>query len=361
VVEDEANYEQLIPSYGGGAEWMTRQSAWQSQIGGAFGYTYGGQGVWWGCYNLTDGNFNCGSGNDARAWYQTIDFPVGGTQLTYMKNFWTSLPWWMLEPNSDAVIWTGAPTDTQRPFQKALTSEGSSGVGISILVAYLPQNSGKTYAGTVSPLFADKVYNCRWFDPRLGTFISISTNVTGVTKWTLPTQPDGTLDWVFLLQSSSDDMSFVSSIKSFGKLRSDSTTSIGMQFTVSAPTMITALGRYYIINQNTQSHILRVIRAGDGVLIAQATIDMNSGQADALGFKYAQLESTVTLASETTYYLVSNEESGGDQWYDDSGTIVSSMVGAIASGVYWDSASSHWVPTMGPGACYGPLTFSYLS
>ena len=62
VIEDEANYEQLkyasmtrnVPG------WLARQSAWQSQIGGAAGYTYGGQGIWWACYNRSYVNGNCG-------------------------------------------------------------------------------------------------------------------------------------------------------------------------------------------------------------------------------------------------------------------------------------------------------------
>ena len=55
IIEDEANYELLkyasmtsnIPA------WLARQSAWQSQVGGATGFTYGGQGIWWACFNRT--------------------------------------------------------------------------------------------------------------------------------------------------------------------------------------------------------------------------------------------------------------------------------------------------------------------
>ncbi|CAF0768727.1 unnamed protein product [Adineta steineri] len=55
ILEDEANYEDIIPPYGGGTvtpKWKTRQSAWQSQIAGTFGFTYGAQGIWWGCYTV---------------------------------------------------------------------------------------------------------------------------------------------------------------------------------------------------------------------------------------------------------------------------------------------------------------------
>ena len=76
----EANYEDLIPLYTNGRvlpKWKTRQNAWQSQIGGTFGFTYGGQGIWWPCYTTKDPDRNCGNGGDARAWYTAIDFSVG--------------------------------------------------------------------------------------------------------------------------------------------------------------------------------------------------------------------------------------------------------------------------------------------
>jgi hypothetical protein len=55
VIEDEANYELL--KYAGMQDnipgWLARQSAWQSQVAGAAGFTYGGQGIWWACFNRT--------------------------------------------------------------------------------------------------------------------------------------------------------------------------------------------------------------------------------------------------------------------------------------------------------------------
>jgi hypothetical protein len=40
--------------------WLARQSAWQSQVAGAAGYTYGGQGIWWACFDRAYKNGNCG-------------------------------------------------------------------------------------------------------------------------------------------------------------------------------------------------------------------------------------------------------------------------------------------------------------
>ena len=145
ILEDESNYEMLISEYGGGAEWKTRQSMWQSQVGGAFGYTYGGQGVWWGCYDFDYQSFNCGPVGSAeyKVWYQTLEFPVGSQQAGFMKQLWTSFAWWEMAPDAAAIVWSAAaPGGTQRPYQKAMPDR-------SVVVAYLPQ-----VKGCVGSLFA---------------------------------------------------------------------------------------------------------------------------------------------------------------------------------------------------------------
>jgi hypothetical protein len=199
VLEDEANYEDIIPPYGGGtvtSKWKTRQSAWQSQIAGTFGFTYGAQGIWWGCYTAQDPNFNCGSGSDARAWYTAIDFPVG-EQMSYMAQFWTSFDWWTLMPDENAIIWISAPTDTQRPYQK------SDGNNRTLIIAYLPiQLNGTVYNGTVRNLSPTGVYTSKWFNPRNGTYTVIGEgwipSKDGL--WNIPTQPTAADDWVLMIQ-----------------------------------------------------------------------------------------------------------------------------------------------------------------
>jgi hypothetical protein len=199
VLEDEANYEDLIPSYTGGAvipKWKTRQSAWQSQIGGAFGFTYGGQGIWWACYTTQDTNGNCGSGSAARAWYTAIDFPVG-EQMSFMAHFWTSFDWWTLAPDANAIVWSSAPTDTQRPYQK------TDGNNRTLVIAYLPlQLNGTVYNGTVRNLSPTGVYISEWFNPRDGTYSIIDKGwmPTKDGSWNIPAQPTATDDWVLKIQ-----------------------------------------------------------------------------------------------------------------------------------------------------------------
>jgi hypothetical protein len=199
ILEDEANYEDLIPYYTGGVvlpKWKTRQSAWQSQIAGAFGFTYGGQGIWWACYTTQDTNPNCGNGSAARAWYTAIDFPVG-QQMSLMAHFWTSFAWWTLAPDGNAIIWSSAPINSQKPYQK------TDGNNRSLVIAYLPlQMNGTVYNGTVRNLSPTGVYNAQWFNPRNGTYSIIDEGwmPTKDGSWSLPTQPTAADDWVLKIQ-----------------------------------------------------------------------------------------------------------------------------------------------------------------
>ena len=199
ILEDEANYEDIIPSYGGGTftpKWKTRQSAWQSQIGGTFGFTYGAQGIWWGCYTTQDPNSNCGSGADARAWYTAIDFPVG-EQMSLMAHFWTSFDWWTLMPDESAISWISAPSDTQKPYQK------SDGNNRTLVIAYLPlQENGVVYNGTVRNLSPTGKYTSKWFNPSNGTYSTIDAGWTPTTAglWNIPMQPTSIDDWVLIIQ-----------------------------------------------------------------------------------------------------------------------------------------------------------------
>ncbi len=199
ILEDEANYEDIIPKYGGGIpthKWKTRQSGWQAQVAGAFGFTYGAQGIWWGCYTAQDRNPNCGNGSDARAWYTAIDFPVG-EQMSFMAQFWTSFNWWTLAPDENAIIWSSAPNNTQRPYQK------TDGNNRTLVIAYLPIYwNGNVYNGTVRNLSPMGIYTSQWFNPRNGTYIIIAEGwrPTKDGSWNIPTQPTAIDDWALKIE-----------------------------------------------------------------------------------------------------------------------------------------------------------------
>lgn len=90
--------------------------------------------------------------------------------------------------------------------------------------------------------------------------------------------------------------------------RVSNTTWIGNRILVgSQPIVVRSLGRMYR-GDNIGNRVLRIVRANDNAVLAQTTVlmsDWNYGQ-----FRYSNLTSPVTLAANTTYYIVSQEESG---------------------------------------------------
>ncbi len=126
---------------------------------------------------------------------------------------------------------------------------------------------------------------------------------------------------------------------------------VGFRFAVGADSItVTSLGRW-VVSGNTGSHAARIVRVSDGVIMASATI--NTSGATAGAFAYVALGSSVTLAANTQYYLVTEEVSGGDQWYDDAGlapvetavaTIETSMWSSDGTTFASNSANDSYVP-----------------
>ncbi|MDQ4132698.1 MAG: hypothetical protein M3179_05700 [Actinomycetota bacterium] len=77
-------------------------------------------------------------------------------------------------------------------------------------------------------------------------------------------------------------------------------------------------------------------------------------------FAYAALPTPVTLRANATYYLVSLEHDGGDQWYNFDTRTVTSGVGSVSGYVYsWASNPAAWNP--GGSANQGFVRLSFLS
>jgi len=138
---------------------------------------------------------------------------------------------------------------------------------------------------------------------------------------------------------------------------------VGFQLTTGAgPVTVSELGRRFVAG-NTQTHVLKIVKASDKSTVASTVINMAAGSADALGMKYAPLAQDVTLDANTVYYVLSSETSGGDQWYDYAASTVSSAVGTINAAVYrqLDSDNNAVFNTIGStGSTYGPVNFRYV-
>jgi hypothetical protein len=72
-------------------------------------------------------------------------------------------------------------------------------------------------------------------------------------------------------------------------------------------------------------------------------------------FVYAVLAGgPITLQANTAYYVASQENSGGDQWYD-YGTVTTTTDASVTNSVYFFSGS--WITLAGPNTSYVPPNF----
>ena len=124
----------------------------------------------------------------------------------------------------------------------------------------------------------------------------------------------------------------ITGITTPGKPRNNSTGAFGMKFTVGAqPLTVTALGRIYIAG-NTQSHVVKLVRASDGMDVPGGAVTINLPSGNPGEFVYGLLPAPVTLDANTMYYLVSTETNGGDLFYDLS-TVTATNEIAVNNGV----------------------------
>ena len=138
-----------------------------------------------------------------------------------------------------------------------------------------------------------------------------------------------------------------------GRLRNDFTGWVGMNFSV-GPNNLTVnfLGRLFLAG-NTGTHTLKLVNASTGAAVpgGSTTVSMAGGSPGQ--FSYSMLPNPVVLQANTGYYLVSLEQSGGDQW-DDIGPVLPLSSIVVNSSVYsLDGAT--FIPTSGSNTSYGPL------
>lgn len=150
--------------------------------------------------------------------------------------------------------------------------------------------------------------------------------------------------------------SFVSSVNlGTAPLRNDFSGSVGMQITVGSTAIsVSQLCRYYV-SGNSGTHTLTLATTA-GVALGSVSINMGAGTPDANGFKCATLASGIGLAANTSYYVVSSETNGGDQWRDYNVTLTPTSVGSIPSAVYNAGSYTTYGST---GNSYGPVNLYY--
>ncbi|MFA7345436.1 MAG: family 16 glycosylhydrolase [Terrimicrobiaceae bacterium] len=122
----------------------------------------------------------------------------------------------------------------------------------------------------------------------------------------------------------------------------------GMKFTVgSSPVTVSQLGRYALAT-NTQTHQVRILDAATGADVAKATVNC-AGQS---GFVYANIiGGAVTLQANKAYYLLTDNNSGGDMFFDTNTTVSTTGGITINESTWgaWHSGALYSVDATGAG------------
>ncbi|MEY4602575.1 MAG: hypothetical protein RL292_516 [Candidatus Parcubacteria bacterium] len=135
---------------------------------------------------------------------------------------------------------------------------------------------------------------------------------------------------------------YVSS-KVLGSLRNDFSGWVGARIQIGAsPRTVTALGRVRV-GTNTGTHVVKIVNESTGADIAGGSVSINMSSGTAGQYVYGTLASPVTLAANTSYYVISQEVSGGDQWYNDTDTqVFPGAFGTIPGAVYGFGPGQWW-------------------
>src|SRR6185295_6218695 len=105
---------------------------------------------------------------------------------------------------------------------------------------------------------------------------------------------------------------------------------------------------------NSGTHIVKLVTTG-GVDVPGGSVAIPMAGGTPGAFVYNNLPSLVSLNPNTTYYLLSQEVSGGDQWYDWHTTVQTSGVANVTGAAY----GTPYAAVPGSNHMYGPLDLRY--
>ena len=179
------------------------------------------------------------------------------------------------------------------------------------------------------------------------------TAVNSVGESDLSAEASATPNWPF--------GAFVTAVTP-GDTRQGPTGFYGMAIEIGAvPLKIQTLGRY-VPPQFTGPHEVRLIDGATNVELGHASVDMNSPKEN--DFRYAPLEPAdvtvqeVILEAGGTYYILSQEFTSGDEFFDQNTVIQTRPEASVVSAIYSDSPGLY-VPVGGQDQSYGPVSFQY--
>ena len=143
-----------------------------------------------------------------------------------------------------------------------------------------------------------------------------------------------------------------------GQLHNDYTGSVGMTVTLgNKPLIVTSLGRM-VATGNTGTHILKLVDAATGLDIPNASVTVNMAGGTVGSFVYGAFPNPITLSANASYYVLSQETQGGDQWYNQATIAQTTTDATLSSAVQ----GPPYVPVSASAShLFGPVDFTYLA
>jgi hypothetical protein len=147
-----------------------------------------------------------------------------------------------------------------------------------------------------------------------------------------------------------------------GLLQNNFSGYVGMNIVVGAsPLTVMALGRM-VADGNDGTHTLKLVNASDGTDVPGGTVSLAIGGGAAGQFQYTNLASPVTLAAGARFYVVSLESLGGDYWYHDSYTTLTTTAAATHNGAIYGWVPGQWYQSgSASNHTFGPVDFTYTA
>jgi hypothetical protein len=210
------------------------------------------------------------------------------------------------------------------PASGQLANSASSTLGISVVTAGL---SPGAYQGILTFTDPNALNN-----PQT---VSVTLNVSA------PPPPAG--------------LAFVTS-ESLGTLRNDFSGWVGMRFSVGAtPLTVSYLARLNAPG-NTAAHLVKLVNASTNADVPGGAVSISTGGGTPGVFTYGALSSPIVLASNTAYYLASQEVAGRDEWYDLNTSVQTTGDATVTQAAYYDTS---WHTLSGSGHTYGAPNLAY--
>jgi hypothetical protein len=147
--------------------------------------------------------------------------------------------------------------------------------------------------------------------------------------------------------------------QTLGASRKNYTGYVVYSFTTAAarPLTVNSLG-LWVKSGNTAAHTVELVDAATHTVIASTSL--NTAGATSGRYLYKTLAAPVTLQGGHTYYLLVQQTSGGDSWYNDD-TVVNPAGDLTVNGSILSADNTQF--TAGSGGsnhAYGPGTFTYV-